>query len=131
MLIEIKIFQAEYCLFRFVGLEFFLTDSRRTGTLFVARNFDMRVEIMKTRREKYVPKGVVIGGVIGLIVSAMFLGAGLIVGLLIAQNQCDKIIAESFQEARKESLSDETKEVLSELFLVIVSKKTERGNGFL
>jgi hypothetical protein len=91
----------------------------------------MRVEIMKTRREKYVPKGVVIGGVIGLIVSAMFLGAGLIVGLLIAQNQCDKIIAESFQEARKESLSDETKEVLSELFLVIVSKKTERGNGFL
>jgi len=91
----------------------------------------MRVEMLKTRKEKYVPKGVVVGGLIGLILSTMFIGVGLIAGLLIAQNQYDKIITESLQEVRKESLSDETKEVLNDLLLVIVKKKTERGNGFL
>ncbi len=87
--------------------------------------------MLKTRKEKYVPKGVVVGGLIGLILSTMFIGVGLIAGLLIAQNQYDKIITESLQEVRKESLSDETKEVLNDLLLVIVKKKTERGNGFL
>ena len=43
--------------------------------------------MLKTRKEKYVPKGVVVGGLIGLILSTMFIGVGLIAGLLIAQNE--------------------------------------------